>query len=106
MNDIEFSFLDVDSQVKYYNSQLKTGKSLTAIAKELELDRNTIRERFKYFGFIYNRKAKKYELHFKVDEFGAIIPRTIEKVERIEHVMMLYPDGTIHDGDIRKGLTE
>ena len=110
LDSVTFRFLSVRRKVEYYNSQLKLGKSLTKISKELEVDRNTIRNQFKMDGYLFNRKTKQYELHFDCDEFGCLVSRFICDYETEEdipiHIMMLYQDGSIHDGEIRVGLTE
>lgn len=61
MDTIEFNKLDVYKQIEYINNRL--GENLTlreVIERDLNLTRSTIRNRFKKYGYTYNKKENKY----------------------------------------------
>lgn len=62
MNKDEFNALEVLKQIGYINKQLKNNKSITAVCKELEIGRSTIRDRFKKLNYSYDKEVNAYIL--------------------------------------------
>ena len=56
-----FNRLKVSMQVKYFNSELKKGLSITDVCNSLNISYNTIRDRFLRNNYIYNKISKQYE---------------------------------------------
>lgn len=61
MKKLEFNDLKLNDQVQYINNQLQKGLSLTSICKSIEIDRSTIRKRFKSRGYVFNSNSNLYE---------------------------------------------
>ncbi|MBQ8999789.1 MAG: hypothetical protein IJ086_14030 [Clostridium sp.] len=57
-----FNRFDVATQVKYFNSELEKGFTISEVCKKLNISYNTIRDRFLRSNYIYNKVNKKYEI--------------------------------------------
>ena len=68
MNKTEFNNLDVMEQIKYINSQLIEGNTLTNVCKSIGIGRSTIRDRFKKVSYEYNKTTNQYESIIEIVE--------------------------------------
>ena len=68
MNKKEFNSLDVMQQIKYINSQLIEGNTLTNVCKSIGIGRSTIRDRFKKVSYEYNKTINQYESIIEIIE--------------------------------------
>ena len=57
-----FNRFDVATQVKYFNSELEKGFTISEICKDLNISYNTIRDRFLRNNYSYNKINKRYEI--------------------------------------------
>ncbi|MBZ9609937.1 hypothetical protein G9F73_019625 [Clostridium estertheticum] len=60
MNRIEFDKLTIKEQVEYVNSQLDQKLSLRKISEDIDIQRKSIRIRFRKAGFEFNQQSNKY----------------------------------------------
>lgn len=67
MNKDEFNSLEVMVQIEYINKLLKSNMTLTSIAKDLEIGRSTIRDRFKKLDYTYSKDFNQYILNEKTE---------------------------------------
>ena len=75
MNKTEFNNLDVMEQIKYINSQLIEGNTLTNVCKSIGIGRSTIRDRFKKVSYEYNKTINQYESIIEIVEaIESVIP--------------------------------
>lgn len=80
-----FNRLKVSMQVKYFNSELKKGLSITDVCNSLNISYNTIRDRFLRNNYIYNKISKQYELKHSFaniddDVLETILEKLVTKV--------------------------
>jgi predicted DNA binding CopG/RHH family protein len=61
----EFNKLDINEQIKYLNTQLKEGNSLTIICKTIGIARSTVGGRVKKQGYIFDKLKNQYILENK-----------------------------------------
>lgn len=59
----KFNDLDILEQLKYINNLLENKSTLTTIAKDLNVGRSTISDRFKKIGYRYNKQLNQYIKH-------------------------------------------
>lgn len=104
MTVTDFQALELEEQIEYYNAQLREGKSFEDVNKILGVRSDFIHRKCKRWGYLYNEETNQYEKPVMSDKF-TWNPGDI-KITTPAYVMRLYPDGTVHDGDILKGLTE
>ncbi|MCJ8342347.1 MAG: hypothetical protein MJH09_05800 [Cetobacterium sp.] len=72
MNRDKFNSLEVIDQIEYINNLLKENKTLTLIAKDLDIGRSTIRDRFKKLNYRYSKELNKYVLNDDIKSVTAV----------------------------------
>lgn len=80
-----FNRFNIAMQIKYFNSELKKGFSITDICRDLNISYNTIRDRFLRNNYIYNKFTKQYELkssyiNFEDEALEKVLEKLVTKV--------------------------
>ena len=68
MKRIDFDKLELFDQIKYVNTELLKGNTLTNLCKSIDISRSTIRNRFEKLKYSYNKATNQYEPIVKISE--------------------------------------
>lgn len=85
MNRDKFNSLEVIYQIEYINNLLKENKTLTSIAKDLDIGRSTIRDRFKKLNYRYSKELNKYVLNNGVKCISDVIQKNNKSLKSINN---------------------
>lgn len=60
MNRTEFDSLDIEDKIKYLNSKLENGSTVTRVREDLRIGEKTLQKMIKENGYSYNQKLRRY----------------------------------------------
>ena len=98
-----FLELDIKGQIEYLNKELKEGKTVTEIRKEIGIGEKKLLKIIRENGYKYNQKTRKYES-------SSVVIREKDKTEttknkEVDNVVLLKLINEINENQNKKILT-
>lgn len=104
MNRTDFDNLDLEEQIKYINSKLTGGVTLTRLCKNIGIGRTTVRDRAAKIGYAYDKISNQYIYDNSMTKVANDINKTLVISEKLNNKENDISQTFVTDKDLIKKL--
>lgn len=86
----QFLKMNIEQRVMYVNALLRSGETLTSIARQIPIARSSLQAPFKVAGYVYDKKTKQYVFNDEVMTNPLTTTEIKERLIKIEELIRCY----------------